>query len=160
MVRAFNVLRQYEEGEVDDALTRLARYVLPGGLLVEGTSDPTGRLWTANVLRRAASEPAWRREALVFSTNFRSPFAPGDFQAVLPKNLIHRVIAGEAIFAFFAAWKQAALETAAFQAWGRRAWFVAAAHWLATAGYQVNTRPSWLRRGFLIVQGTGFSQAT
>jgi hypothetical protein len=157
IVRAFNVLRQYDEQEVDDALTRLGRYVLPGGLLVEGTSDPVGRLWTANVLRRANSgETAWQREALVFSTNFHSPFDPGDFQPVLPKNLIHRMTPGEAIFDFFPAWKQAALETAAFRAWGGRAWFVAAAHRLVAAGYRVNTRPGWLRKGFLIVQGEKF----
>ena len=43
-IRAFNVLRQYEEAEVAGAYAALARRVLPGGLLVEGTSDPRAAL--------------------------------------------------------------------------------------------------------------------
>ena len=85
VIRAFNVLRQYDEAAVAGAYAELAHGVLPGGLLVEGTSDPLGRIWVANVLRRAAA-PVWEAEALVFSTNFRSGFEPAMFQAVLPKN--------------------------------------------------------------------------
>jgi hypothetical protein len=90
-IRAFNVLRQYDEAAVAAAYAELAHGVLPGGLLVEGTSDPLGRHWVANVLRRAADAPAWQPEALVFSTNFRGGWEPALFQAVLPKNLIHRM---------------------------------------------------------------------
>jgi hypothetical protein len=50
MIRAFNVLRQYEEAEALPAIERLAGQMLPGGLLVEGTSDPFGRVWTANLV--------------------------------------------------------------------------------------------------------------
>lgn len=154
-VRAFNVLRQYAEIEVAPALARLAESVLPGGLLIEGTSDPLGRVWAAHVLRRnqaAPKEEAWQREALVFSTNFRAGFAPAQFQPVLPKDLIHRMTPGEAIYGLMEAWKQAARATAAVQVWGARVWFVAAAHGLAGMGYRVNLRPAWLRRGFLIVR--------
>ena len=74
-IRAFNVLRQYAEDEVAGAYAELARHVLPGGLLVEGTSDPYGRIWVANVMRRTTAADteaaAWQAEALVFSTNFR-----------------------------------------------------------------------------------------
>ena len=155
-VRAFNVLRQYPEEEVDRARARLAESVLPGGLLIDGTSDPLGRIWVACVLRRTdtpTGADAWQRETLVFSTNFRSGFDPAQFQPVLPKELIHRVTPGEPIHAFFGAWKQAARVTAAHQAWGARAWFVAAAHALAGMGYQVNLHPRWLRKGFLLAYG-------
>ena len=57
-IRAFNVLRQYEEADVFAAYAAMADGVLPGGLLVEGTSDPTGRIWVANVLRRVAGRVA------------------------------------------------------------------------------------------------------
>jgi hypothetical protein len=161
MVRAFNVLRQYEPEAVAPAYARLAEGVLLGGLLIEGTSNPSGQLWVANVLRRseaaAGAVDAWRREALVFSTNFRQPFDPAAFQAVLPKNLIHRVVPGEAIHAFFAAWKQAAAITAGRSVWGARAWFVAAAHQLAQADYAINLRPHWLRKGFLLWRGEGIA---
>ena len=48
LIRAFNVLRQYEEHEVASAWEQMARGVLPGGLLIEGTSNPTGAIWAAN----------------------------------------------------------------------------------------------------------------
>jgi hypothetical protein len=161
VIRAFNVLRQYQEAEVAEAYTLMARGVLPGGLLVEGTADPLGRVWVANVLRRTAAsitsagEPAshsgvWQAEALVLSTNFRTGFDPAAFQAVLPKNLIHRMAPGEPIYDFFQAWKQATLETAAFRGWGARQWFVASAGRLAASGYRIDLHGRWLRRGFLV----------
>ena len=97
-------------------------------------------------------------EALVFSTNFRPGFAPTDFQAVLPKNLIHHVVPGEAIYEFFAAWKRAALETTAMQVWGTRQWFRAAAQRLAELGYRVLTRPRLLNAGLLVVRTGGTAE--
>ncbi|HSD83413.1 MAG TPA: hypothetical protein VLG46_06125 [Anaerolineae bacterium] len=52
LIRAFNVLRQYEEKDFVPAYERLAQYVLPGGLMLEGTSTPYGQIWCANVGRR------------------------------------------------------------------------------------------------------------
>lgn len=154
LIRAFNVLRQYEEAEVAPAWARLGRYLLPGGLLVEGTSDPLGRLWVANVLRRPEQDDIGaplQHEALVFSTNFRTEFDPSAFQPVLPKNLIHRVVPGAAIHRFFAEWKRAADVTSPMRVWGRRQWFDAAAHELARQGWAVDLRAQWLRRGYLVV---------
>jgi len=51
LIRAFNVLRQYEEKDFAPAYERLAQYVLPGGLMIEGTSNPFGSIWCANVVR-------------------------------------------------------------------------------------------------------------
>ncbi|MCK6627764.1 MAG: methylase [Anaerolineae bacterium] len=149
LIRAFNVLRQYEESAVAQAYERLAHYVLPGGLLIEGTSDPFGRIWAANLLRRE-DEPLWQVEALVFSINFRVGFDPGQLQTVLPKNYIHRMVPGEAIYDFFAAWKSAAQETQAYKGWGLRQWFGASAHNLAARGYLINLRRKWLWQGWLI----------
>jgi hypothetical protein len=66
-------------------------------------------------------------EALVFSTNFRTGFDITELQAVLPKNLIHHVVPGEAIYDFFEAWKQSAAKTSALKTYGPRQWFIAAA---------------------------------
>jgi hypothetical protein len=149
LIRAFNVLRQYEEAEVGPAYERLEKYVLPGGLMLEGTSDPFGRLWVANLVRRR-QEAGWEWEALVFSTNFRSGFEPSDFQAVLPKNLIHHMIPGEPIHEFFEAWKRAAAFASPARAWGLRQWFVASAERLALAGFDINLQQKWLGQGWLI----------
>src|SRR5512143_2179573 len=73
-IRAFNVLRQYEEKDFAAAYERLAQYVLPGGLMLEGTSTPYGQVWCSNVVRKVErgkkSEEggSWVMEALVFST--------------------------------------------------------------------------------------------
>lgn len=153
-VRAFNVLRQYAEDEVAGAYAELARHVLPGGLLVEGTSDPYGRIWVANVMRRStlgSEAAAWHAEALVFSTSFRLGFEPALFQPVLPKNYIHRMLPGEPIYVLMEAWKRAAQRTQAERAWGLRRWFVAAAQALAADGFDVKLQGRWLALGFLIV---------
>jgi len=153
LVRAFNLLRQYDEDEVDGAYERLFEQILPGGLLIEGTSDPYGSLWVANVARKQAAARSWVMEALVFSTNFRTGFDPAQFQPVLPKNLIHRVVPGEAVYRFFEAWKQAARETGAMRVWGPRQWFQASVRRLAEHGYRVNLRRRWLGKGYLILDG-------
>ncbi len=153
LIRAFNVLRQYEEAEFLPAYQRLAQYVLTGGLMIEGTSDPYGSLWVANLVRKKASTDVlqgWNFEALVFSTNFRLGFDPQDFQAVLPKNHIHHVVPGERVHAFFEAWKHAAAETASFKTFGPRQWFAAAAGRLAGWGYKIRPEKKWLSRGWLI----------
>lgn len=149
LVRAFNVLRQYDEGAVDEAYAMLAQQVLPGGLLIEGTSDPFGRIWVAHVLRRNQT-PTWLQEAIVFSTNFHDGFDPITFQTRLPKNLIHRMVPGEPIFDFFQAWKRATLLTVGEQVWGLRRWFAASAHQLAAIGYPIDRRRRWLNRGFML----------
>ena len=189
LIRAFNVLRQYEERDFAPAYERLARYVLPGGLMIEGTSNPFGSIWCSNVARKINPEhiippkehrggastaknlehqPAetlrswheerhslrvtydWRFEALVFSTNFRMGFDITDFQAVLPKNLIHHVVPGEPIYDFFKAWKQSAVETSATKTYGLRQWFIQSAESLAQKRYRINLQKKFLARGYLI----------
>lgn len=148
LIRAFNVLRQYEEKDFAPAYERLAEYVLPGGLMIEGTSTPFGQLWAANVVRK--QEKDWKFEALVFSTNFRMGFDIIDFQAVLPKNYIHHVVPGDEIYDFVEAWKRSAAETAFAKVFGLRQWFVASAESLAAKGYKIDLHRKWLSKGWLI----------
>src|SRR5260221_13909883 len=44
LIRCYNVLRQYDESAVDGALAAMAAALEPGGILIEGTSNPTGRI--------------------------------------------------------------------------------------------------------------------
>ena len=165
LIRAFNVLRQYEEKDFAPAYERLAQYVLPGGLMIEGTSNPYGSIWCANVVRRTLESDSllsnsqkqasgvqnlWGFEALVFSTNFRLGFDVEEFQTILPKNLIHHVIKGEPIYDFFEAWKRSAKETSAMKAYGAKQWFVASAESLAQKGYRINLHRKFLSKGYMI----------
>ncbi len=148
LIRAFNVLRQYEEKDFVPAYERLAQYVLPGGLMIEGTSNPFGSIWSANLVRKASG--GWRNEALVFSTNFHTGFDITDFQAVLPKNYIHHVVQGELIYDFFEAWKRSAVETASAKVFGLKQWFAASAEGLAAKGYKIDLHKKRLAKGWLI----------
>jgi len=157
LIRVFNVLRQYEEKDFAPAYDGLAQYMLPGGLMIEGTSNPFGSIWVANVVRRTLESDSlpsgnqnWRFEALVFSTNFRNGLDVEEFQTILPKNLIHHVVPGEPIYDFFEAWKQCAAETASMKIYGERQWFIAAAERLEKRGYAFASQRKWLSKGFLI----------
>ncbi|MFO7632277.1 MAG: hypothetical protein R6W76_07055 [Caldilinea sp.] len=157
-IRAFNVLRQYNEVDVAPAYAALAYDALPGALLVEGTSDPSGSIWVANVLRRDLLAPVWNLEALVFSTRLRTSLAPEAFQAVLPKNLIHHMQPGKPIYRFFETWKEAARRTVHERIWGERRWFVAAGHAVHEAGFPADTRRRWLSRGYLLLHSPIFGR--
>ena len=148
LIRAFNVLRQYEEKDFAPAYERLAEHVLPGGLMIEGTSNPFGSIWTANLARKIGNH--WRFEALIFSSNFRMGFDITDFQAVLPKNYIHHVVKGELIYDFFEAWKHSAAETAFTKVFGLKQWFMASVENLAAKGYKIDLHRKWLAKGWLI----------
>ncbi len=147
LVRAFNVLRQYDEAEVVPALDGLLAQVLPGGLVVDGTSDPHGRVWTASVLRRDAD--GGRLEAFVLGTNFNGGLDPDAFQTRLPKSFIHRMVPGDPAHTFIEDWKAAARDTRAAAVWGPRAWFTAAAGALTARGYDIARPDVWPRRGWL-----------
>lgn len=152
LVRAFNVLRQYEEHEALPAIDLLMQQILPGGILVEGTSDPYGRVWTASVIRRSEGGDAepWNLEALVLGANLGAGFDPEAFQTRLPKSFIHRVIAGDPVHRFIADLKAAARDTRGSEVWGPRAWFTATGEALAGRGYDIVRPDRWLRQGWLV----------
>ncbi len=149
LIRAFNVLRQYEEEDFLPAYERLAEFILPDGLMIEGTSNPFGSIWAANLARKNKNG-SWEMEALVFSTNFRMGFDVEEFQTILPKNYIHRVTRGEPIYDFFEAWKRSAAETSAAKTFGDRQWFSASAAALAQKGFKIDLHKKWLGKGWLI----------
>jgi hypothetical protein len=161
LIRAFNVLRQYDEADVAGAHAALGRHLLPGGLLIEGTSDPLGRLWVANLLQKppeGALSDALVVKGLLFSTNFRWGFEPGLFQPVLPKNYIHRVVPGEPIHDFFAAWQRAYQAALPVRGLGLRQLFAESARRLAAQGYAVDTRRKLLSKGYLLWRNQVFKK--
>jgi hypothetical protein len=149
LIRAMNVLRQYSEAEFLPAVVQMGGSLTPGGLLLEGTSDPFGRIMVINLIRRTL-EGSLVMEGLLFSTNFRWGFEPGVFQPVLPKNFIHRMLPGEVIYDFMAAWKQAARVTIGLRPLGLRQWFVASAQALADLGWPIDPRRRLLQQGYLL----------
>ncbi|ART22198.1 SAM-dependent methyltransferase [Corynebacterium striatum] len=91
LVRAFNVLRQYDVAQVPEAWHEVTSRLAPGGFFIEGTCDELGRLSTWILLN--ADGP----QSLTLSWD---PFAvekPSDLAERLPKALIHRNVPGEPI---------------------------------------------------------------
>lgn len=155
LLRAFNVLRQYEEVDVLPAWQVMAACMQPDGLILEGTSDPFGKRWVANLLRVKTTPTGQKRlilEGLLFSTNFHDGFTPEMFQPVLPKNFIHHMLPGEGIYRFFDDWKSAALQQITTQSFGLRQHFYTTALTLKNMGYPILTRKKLLRQGFLLWQ--------
>ena len=91
VIRALNVLRQYDESEVPDAWARMCARLAPGGLLVEGTCSELGRVGSWVTLD--ASGPVWFTIGLRLS----ELEAPSIVAERMPKALIHRNVPGERI---------------------------------------------------------------
>jgi len=149
LIRCYNVLRQYDESAVMPALEAMALSLEPGGILIEGTSNPSGRVVAFDVYQKQANVLVHR--ALVFGTNFRAPIEPVDFQAILPKRLIHHMLDPIPV-AFFAAWRDS-FAVARGQGWrGRRQWIAAAKLLKTKYNYPVDTRAGLLRRGYVALR--------
>ena len=114
VVRALNVLRQYEQEAAAQAWTTLLGGLAPGGLLVEGTCDELGRraAWVA----LTADGP----QSLTLAAHLPTLDRPSSLAERLPKALIHHNVAGEPVHdllrALDAAWDRAA----PFAAYGPR----------------------------------------
>jgi hypothetical protein len=148
VIRAMNVLRQYPEEEYAGSVAVLCQYLCEGGLLLEGTSDPPGRLMAFNLFRREGGNLAF--DGLVFFVRLRHPFEPRLLQAVLPKNRIHHAPPGSALDRFFGDWEKCWQRARGRSADDPRLRFSLAARFLLSDyGCPVDPRSTLLRRGFL-----------
>jgi hypothetical protein len=153
LVRAMNILRQYRAEDVGAAHAELGQALLPGGLVVEGSTDVHGGITVAHLLRRTPE--ALTREALLFHTDFHQGFAPLLFRDWLPRDLRRRVQPEEPIHAFFAAWTEAWQQAREHGAWEPRAAFQESVRRLAGFTGGVSTDTWLLERGYLRWQPPG-----
>jgi len=147
VVRAFNVLRQYDEGEVGDAWARMTARLADGGLLVEGTCDELGRhaWWVA--LGPGEAEP----RTLTLSTRLAGLTRPSDLAERLPKALIHRNVPGERVHAFLTDLDRAWAASAPHASFGVRQRWLATVRALRETGTPVLGTPTRWRLGELTV---------
>lgn len=94
VIRAFNVLRQYDESEVTASWRIMQDRLQPGGALVEGTCNEVGRVASWVTLDELAPR--------TFTVSLRLPGldVPSIVAERLPKALIHRNVPGERVHAF------------------------------------------------------------
>ncbi len=161
VIRAANVLRQYDEAEVAAAWATMLARLQPGGMLLEGTCNEVGRVASWVGLRAAAPAGAGRPAVAAGPETFtialhldslggpESPEGPSVVAERLPKALIHRNVPGERIHALLreldAQWAMNA-PLATFSA--RQRW-IAAVQGLRAAGWPVRDGVSRWRLGEL-----------
>jgi hypothetical protein len=145
LVRAFNVLRQYEEDDVPAIWDLVRSRLAPGGLFVEGTCDEIGRraAWVA----LDGEGPQTLSVALRFGSFER----PSDVAERLPKALIHRNVPGEPVHEFLRALDAAWLSAAPLASFGSRQRWIAMARTLRNDGWPVRHGPARWRLGELTV---------
>ena len=145
LVRAFNVLRQYEEADVPGIWRLVQGRLAAGGLFIDGTCDEIGRraAWVALDAERPLS--------LSVSMRFGAFKLPSDVAERLPKALIHRNVPGEKIHAYLQAMDKAWLEAAPLASFGNRQRFSAMCRALLDAGWPVQDGPSRWRLGEVTV---------
>jgi hypothetical protein len=131
VVRALNVLRQYEEEPAAQAWSTLLAGLAPGGLLVEGTCDEIGRraAWVA----LTTDGP----QTLTLAAHLPTLDRPSELAERLPKALIHHNVPGEPVHALLAALDDAWDRAAPQAVFGPRARWVAACDALAWDGADV-----------------------
>jgi hypothetical protein len=146
LVRAFNVLRQYDEESAARAWDTMRAALGPGGLIVEGTCDEWGRrsAWVA----LDADGPL----TLTFSTRVSDIETPSDLAERLPKALIHHNVPGQPIHEFLRAFDAAWAAAAGLSTFGPRQRWTAAVEALAGQGWpMVGSSRRW-RHGEVTVR--------
>jgi SAM-dependent methyltransferase len=96
VIRALNVLRQYDEADVLPAWHRMVDRLQPGGVLVEGTCNEIGRV--ASWVDVTGDGP----QTLTVSLRLADLDKPSIVAERLPKILIHRNVEGESIHRYLA----------------------------------------------------------
>jgi hypothetical protein len=145
VVRAFNVLRQYDEADVEEAWGVVQERLTPDGLLVDGTCDELGRRSTWVAVER--SGPV----SLSLSWRLRGMDRPSDIAERLPKVLIHRNVEGEPVHAWLQALDRVWEHSAHQASFGVRQRFLAAVDAARDDGWPVLDGPSRWRLGEVTV---------
>jgi hypothetical protein len=145
LVRAFNVLRQYEEADVPGIWRLVQDRLAPDGLFIDGTCDEIGRRVTWIALDAA------RPLTLSMSMRFGSFQLPSEVAERLPKALIHRNVPGERVHGLLQAMDKAWLESAPLASFGNRQRWTAMCRTLLDGGWPVHDGPSRWRLGELTV---------
>ncbi len=141
LVRAMNVLRQYDESEVEGAWRAMWAALAPGGLLVEGTSDELGRLACWLCLTCAGPR------SLTLAARLSTLDTPAALAERLPKALIHHNVPGEPVHELIQALERGWRDAAAYATFGPRQRWVRSVAAVRDAGWPVLDRPPRWRHG-------------
>ena len=138
VIRAVNVLRQYDEADVVGAWHRMVGRLQPEGLLVEGTCDEIGRV--SSWVDLGADGP----RHLTISLRLDGLELPSIVAERLPKVLIHRNIAGERVHGLLSELDRQWRHASPLAAYGPAQRWIASVEGLRNAGWPVRAgRTRW-----------------
>jgi hypothetical protein len=145
IIRAFNVLRQYDESEVHTAWEMMVARLQPGGVLVEGTCDEIGRISSWVAITHAGPQ------TLSIALKLDTLEVPSIVAERLPKALIHHNVPGERIHEFLTALDRQWLTHAPLSSFGATQRWIATAHGMKEAGWPIIGNKSRWRLGEITV---------
>ena len=151
VIRALNVLRQYDESEVAGAWATMTARLQPGGLLVEGTCNEIGRV--ASWVGLDPSGPT----TFTISLRLAELEQPSIVAERLPKALIHRNVPGERIHALLEDLDRQWAVAAPLAVYGAGQRWIAAVGALRTAGWPVRDGRTRWRLGELTLDWAAVS---
>ncbi|MFZ4894680.1 class I SAM-dependent methyltransferase [Plantibacter sp. Mn2098] len=143
VIRAFNVLRQYNEADVADAWHRMTSRLAPGGMVVEGTCDEIGRI--ASWIAVTPNGP----QTFTISLRLAELDLPSIVAERLPKALIHHNVPGEPVHALLTELDRQWRTHAALSVYSPVQRWLAAVASLRAAGWPVQGGPGRWRLGEL-----------
>ena len=138
VIRAFNVLRQYDESEVAAAWARMVARLQPGGVLVEGTCNEVGRV--GSWVDVTSDGP----QTFTVGLHLGSLDKPSIVAERLPKVLIHRNVEGEKIHGFLIALDRQWATHAPLSIYGPSQRWIATVEGMRATGWPVlGTKARW-----------------
>jgi hypothetical protein len=138
VIRALNVLRQYDEADVAGAWRTMCGRLQPAGLLVEGTCSELGRV--ASWVGLAPEGP----RTFTISLRLTDLELPSVVAERLPKALIHHNVAGQPIHALLTELDRQWARHAALAVYGATQRWIATVSAIRAAGWPVRDgRTSW-----------------
>jgi hypothetical protein len=149
IIRAFNVLRQYDEADVLPAWRRMVAALAPDGVLIEGTCDEIGRVSTWIAVTPEGPQ------SLTLSLKLDALDEPSIAAERLPKALIHRNVPGESIHRFVADLDRAWQTHAPLSSFGASQRWVATVESIKASGWPVRGGRTRWRLGEITLDWAG-----
>lgn len=146
VIRAFNVLRQYDEEQVAGAWATMLGRLEPDGMLVEGTCDEIGRICTW--IDVTSDGP----QHLTISLRVAELEWPSIAAERLPKALIHHNVPGEAVHELMQQLDRGWRNNAALAVYGPTQRWIATVRAVRDAGWPVVGGPRRWRLGEVSVR--------
>lgn len=138
VIRAFNVLRQYDESEVAEIWARVQTRLSPDGIFLDGTCDEIGRV--ATWVSLGANGP----ESFTVSLRLAELEFPSIAAERLVKALIHRNVEGEEIHRFLGELDRHWMVSAPLQVYSPSQRWIATVRAMKVSGWPIQgTAAAW-----------------